>query len=61
MSGERSKGEEGSKQSPIGKGPLENDLWSLIEEVEKNKGERSLMLNEEFNLLKEKDNQVDEK
>jgi hypothetical protein len=35
MSGECTQGEEGSEQDPVRKGPLKNDLWNLIEEVEK--------------------------
>jgi hypothetical protein len=60
MPGECTKGEEGGEQQTVGKGPLENDLWSLIEEVEKDKGERSLMFDKEIYLLEEKDNHVDE-
>jgi hypothetical protein len=60
MPGECAKGEEGGEQHPVGEGPLENDLWSLIEKVEKDKVERSLMFDKEIYLLEEKDNHVDE-
>jgi hypothetical protein len=36
MSGECAQGEEGSEQHPVRKGPLKNDLWDLVEEVEEN-------------------------
>jgi hypothetical protein len=60
MAGERSKGEEGSEQDGVGKSPLENDLRDLIEEVQKDNGERGIVFDEEIHLLEEEDDDVDE-
>ena len=60
MSGERSEGEEGSEQNGVGKGPLENHLRDLIEEVQKNKVKGALYLTKRFHLLEEEDNDIDE-
>jgi hypothetical protein len=60
MPGEGTEGEEGGKQHPVRKGPLENNLWSLIEEVEKDKVERGLMFDKDIYLLEEKDDHIDE-
>jgi hypothetical protein len=58
--GEHPQGEERSEQNPIGKSPLKNHLWNLIEEVEKDKMDRGFVFDELTYPLEEKYNDIDE-
>jgi hypothetical protein len=59
VSGKRAKGQEGGEQNRIGQGPLENHLRDLIEEVLKDKIERSFVFDEKVHFLKEENDHID--